>query len=198
MGRPVVMPDANIAHLFRDGADAVLLQVGNAGEIATKCIELFSNPERADEIGRAGRRVAEKYFDVRIQARQLENIYENARKAFNPAIAAIIWRNADENTAVSLLLAKKLRLLADSDGENFAGPGTGIIREHARYMELVQQRLTGLDTSLAEHARQIATLNQTIIDLRKNEGWKLTSPLPTVKNMLKRLSKVTAQLKNAK
>ena len=71
MGRPVLMPDVNISHLFRDGVDAVLLRTGNAEEIASKCIDLFSDPQQAGMIGRAGRLLAEKYFDVRSQACRL-------------------------------------------------------------------------------------------------------------------------------
>jgi glycosyltransferase involved in cell wall biosynthesis len=58
MGRPVLMPDVNISHLFRDGVDAVLLSTGSAEEIASKCIDLFSDPQQAGRIGRAGRLLA--------------------------------------------------------------------------------------------------------------------------------------------
>ena len=71
MGRPVLMPDVNISHLFRDGVDAVFLRTGSAEEIASKCIDLFSDPQQAGRIGRAGRLLAEKYFDVRSQACRL-------------------------------------------------------------------------------------------------------------------------------
>jgi glycosyltransferase involved in cell wall biosynthesis/uncharacterized coiled-coil protein SlyX len=194
MARPVVMPEANIAHLFHDGSDAVLLRTGSADEIATKCIELFSDPERANAIGRAGRRLAEKYFDVRIQARRLEGIYQTACKEFNPSIAAKIWRAADPNTPVPLLLSRKLRLLVDCDGTKFVAPGAEIIREYARYIELMQQRLTGLETSLAEEAREIAALNQIVASTCQSGGWRLTSLLHRVKSMLKRLCRVSTQL----
>ena len=62
MGRPVLMPDVNISHLFKDGVDAVFLRTGSAEEIALKCIDLFSDPQQAGRIGRAGRLLAEKYF----------------------------------------------------------------------------------------------------------------------------------------
>jgi len=52
MGRPVVMPDVNIAHLTKDGVNAVLTTTGSAEEIATKCIGLFSDTQQADRIGR--------------------------------------------------------------------------------------------------------------------------------------------------
>lgn len=93
MGRPVIMPDVNIAHLFTDGVNAVLLHTGSAEEIADKCVALFSDPEKADVIGRAGRRMAEEYFDVRCQAKRLEKIYKTAcDNAARPVAASRVWQ----------------------------------------------------------------------------------------------------------
>jgi len=86
MARPVVIPDVNIAHLFADGINAVLLRTGSEEEIADKCIELFSDPEKADAIGRAGRLLAEQYFDVKSQARRLEQLYKVACANFDPGL----------------------------------------------------------------------------------------------------------------
>jgi glycosyltransferase involved in cell wall biosynthesis len=197
MGRPVMMPDANIAHLFRDGSDAVLLRTGSASEIATKCIELFSNPKQACEIGRAGRRLAEKYFDVRLQAGRLEETYKTACKNFSLAIASEIWRAADENTPVALALAHKLRLLVDLDRTRFWGMAGEMLREHARYIELMQERVKGLDASVGERDHQIVALNQSIAALnqaiegiRESLSWKLTSPLRKLKLLLKCISRL--------
>jgi glycosyltransferase involved in cell wall biosynthesis/uncharacterized coiled-coil protein SlyX len=164
MGRPVVMPDVNIAHLFRDGLDVVLLRTGSAEEIAAKCIGLFSDPQRASMIGQAGRLLAEKYFDVRSQACCLENVYETARNNFNPVIASEVWRVNDENSPVTLLLARKLRLLADLPNTNIAFEAGEMLREHARYIELIQQRVKGLEAGVAERDGQITSLNQAVAE----------------------------------
>ena len=185
MGRPVIMPNANIAHLFSDGSDAVLLRTGSPSEIATKCIELFSDPEQAHEIGRAGRRLAEKYFDVRVQAGRLEDIYKTACKNFSLALASEIWRAADENTPVALLLARKLRFLADLSGTKFRADAGEMLREHARYIELMQERVNGLDVSVAERDRQIAALNEVIEGFRRSHSWKLTSPLRKLRFLIR-------------
>lgn len=206
MGRPVVMPDANIAQLFTDGLDAVLLRTGSAEEIAAKCVELFSNPQQACEIGRAGRRLAEKYFDVRSQTSLLVEVYKTACENFNPAMASAIWQATDENTPVTSVLARKLKLLATSSAKlEFAA--RDILTEHARYIELMQQRVKGLEASVAERDftvtaaqilslqqqiterdRQLADLNKAVDGFLNSYSWRLTLPLRKMKSMVKRAS----------
>lgn len=194
MGRPVVMPDVNIAHLFKDGVDAVLTATGTAEEIAAKCIGLFSDPQRAGRIGQAGRRFAEKYFDVKLQAKRLANVYKIACDNFDPMIAAKVWRTGEENTQVALLLARKLKLLADSYSIRFGFEAGEILREHARYIELMQLRVRGLETGIeerdgqiAERDGQIANLNQTVAEIRGSTSWRLTSPVRFVGRQLLRI-----------
>jgi glycosyltransferase involved in cell wall biosynthesis len=189
MARPVILADANVSYLFRDGFDAVLLRTGSADEIATKCIELFSGPERANEIGRAGHLLAEKYFDVRRQARRLEQVYESARKDFSAQIASQTWRGADESTPVQLLLARKLRLLADVYDTRDGLEAGAMLSEYARCIEAMEQRMRGLDATLAERDREIAALKQAIEGFRESKSWKLTSPLRKVGSVLKSISR---------
>jgi len=187
MARPVVLPNVNIAHLFTDGMDAVLLQTGSAEEIAAKCIALFSDPRQANRIGRAGRLIAEKYFDVRYQARRLEDVYKAACNIFNPAIASEISRQTDETTSIASLLAIKLRLLADLRGTKCGFEGA-MLREHARHIELMQQRVKGLEARMAEREGQIAILNEAIDGLLNSYSWRLTLPLRKAKSIIRRTS----------
>jgi len=162
MGRAVVMPDVNIAHLFKDGVNAVLTRTGSAEEIATKCIELFSDPQRASEIGQAGRRFAEKYFDARSQTVCLENAYEAACQNFNPEIAAEVWQSNDENTPVAFLLARKLKMLVNLNSIESRFQTGEAVMEHVRYIELMERRVKGLEESIAERDGQIVNLNQSM------------------------------------
>jgi len=164
MGRPVVMPDVNIAHLFKDGVDAVLTRTGTAEEIAARCIDLFSDPQQADRIGQAGRRFAENYFDPQSQTRRLANVYEIACNNFNHTIAAEVWRIADANTPVRILLARKLRLLADAHATKGSFDVGAMLMEHARYIELMQLRVSGLETGIVEREGQIANLSQAVVE----------------------------------
>lgn len=155
MGRPVVVPDVNIAHLFKDGVDAVLTRTGSAEEIAAKCIGLFSDPQQADSIGQGGRKFAEKYFHLKTQAKRLANVYEIACDNFNPEIAKEIWRIEDKNTPVTLLLARKLKLLADSQSSKFSSEAGEMLKEHARYIELMQLRVAGCERQIADLAKAV-------------------------------------------
>ncbi len=198
MGRPVVMPDVNIAHLFKDGVDAVLTSTGTAEEIAAKCIGLFSDPQQAGRIGQAGRRFAEKHFDVKLQAKRMENVYKIACDNFNPTIAAEVWRTGEENTPVALLLARKLKLLVESHSAKFNFEAGEILKEHARYIELMQMRVKGLETGIvnrdgqiaerdgqiAERDGQISNLSKTIAEIRDSTSWRLTSPVRFVGRQL--------------
>ena len=57
-GKPVILPRTNLGLSVRDGVEALLLEYGNAVEIAEKIESLIADPERAARIGEAGRQFA--------------------------------------------------------------------------------------------------------------------------------------------
>jgi uncharacterized coiled-coil protein SlyX len=159
MGRPVIMPNANVAGLFRDGVDAVFLHTGNPEEIASRCVELFTDPERAAKIGQAGRLIAEKYFDVRIQAKRLEDSYNAAIEAFDSVVAASIWSSSNPYEPVTLALARKLKLLGDRTADS---THANLLRHYAQSIEQLQNRLWRLDATVTERDQEIASLKRTL------------------------------------
>jgi glycosyltransferase involved in cell wall biosynthesis len=191
MGLPVILPLTHGADLFTDGVDAVLLKTGSPQEIAGKSAELFSNPERARAIGKAGRRLAEIHFDARVQGRRLEAVYQSACRIFDAMVGEKTWRTADSGAPVVPILARKLRLLADQTSLNFVGQARDLLKEYARHIESTQHRINGLEWSLLERNRQIAELRQTIegVAESKSWGWKLKAQLYRMRWVLRRLSK---------
>jgi glycosyltransferase involved in cell wall biosynthesis len=188
MARPVVIPDVNIAHLFTDGVNAALLRTGSAEEIANKCIDLFSDAEKADAIGQAGRLLAEQYFDVKTQARRLEQLYKAACAGFDPDLSSAIWQTEHPDEPVPLRLVRKLRLLADRGNRQSESSPGDLMREHACYMELMHQRVKGLeqgiDGATATLRRAIAEREKEIQTLLASTSWRLTQPLRTVRAFL--------------
>ena len=158
MARPVVLPDVNIAHLFEDGIDAVITRTGTAGEIAARCQELFSDPERAGAIGRAGRRFAEKHFDPAAQAARMSKVYEIGCGNFDPVTASAVWSHDADAQASTTLLARKLRNLAAAPYRNFPIQAPQLLVEHADYIELMQARVGGLESEIERLEAQIAGL----------------------------------------
>jgi glycosyltransferase involved in cell wall biosynthesis len=162
-GRPVVLPDTNIASLFRDGVDAVLHRTGSPEEIAEKCLALFADPERARRIGEVGRRFAESHFDPTVQASRLEGVYRASCEAFDPEFAGKLWSASAQESAPALL-ARKLRLLADlaSAGSTVSG---AMLKVHARGIEFTQERSLGLETGMAVRDREVKSLKGEIASL---------------------------------
>jgi hypothetical protein len=57
-GKPVVLPKANIGRILRGGVEALLMESGDAIEIAQLVVRLLNDPEQAAKIGAAGREFA--------------------------------------------------------------------------------------------------------------------------------------------
>jgi hypothetical protein len=165
MGRPVLLPDTNIAGLLQDGVDAIIYRTGTPEEIAEKCLELFANPARARAIGEAGRRFAETHFDPKTQAAKLLEVYEAARDRFDPALAAKLWTDDAERISPSALLVRKLRLLAGAGGTNAAS--SAMLEALASSMEYTLERAAGLETGMAVRDREIASRDLAISALKE-------------------------------
>ena len=75
-GKPVLMPDCNLAEALTDDVNAVLLERGVASEIADRLEPLIADPERARRIGAAGREFALAELDWERAGRRLASLYE--------------------------------------------------------------------------------------------------------------------------
>ena len=80
-GRPVVLPATNIGRFVRDGEDAVLLQQGDALEIAAAVERLLDDAELRLRLGHAARAFAERSFSWPASADKLRRLYERALRA---------------------------------------------------------------------------------------------------------------------
>jgi glycosyltransferase involved in cell wall biosynthesis len=76
-GRPVMLPRSNIGRHLADGEQAVLLERGNALEMARKLEPLLADEERRHRIGAAGRAFALKNFSWEKAAHELLAFYES-------------------------------------------------------------------------------------------------------------------------
>ena len=164
-GRPVVLPDANIAHMLRDGVDAVLHRTGTPEEIAGKCLELFAQPERARSIGAAGRAFADAHFDPVAQASRLLDVYERARAAFDAQACARVWKDATPRTPVNSLLASRLRWLAEHSTQ--PPDARCLLRAHAESIEASLARMRALETGMTERDEHIAGVERSLGDARE-------------------------------
>ncbi len=116
MGKPVLLPNVNIAHLFQNGSDAVILMDGGPEEIAEKCIDLFNDNEHTKLLGRNARKFAERYFDIKKQTLALEAAYRQACSSFNYQVTKQVWKKASNHGMDSAFALRNL-LLNNFDSE---------------------------------------------------------------------------------
>jgi glycosyltransferase involved in cell wall biosynthesis len=72
IGRPLVLPAANVGLRLRHGVDALLLQRGSAEEIAGHIDSIRSDPALAARLAANARAFAERSFRWEVQAGKLE------------------------------------------------------------------------------------------------------------------------------
>ena len=95
-GRPVLLPRSNIGRHLVDGEQCVLLEVGNALEIARKLEPLLADEERRSRIGAAGRAFALEHFSWARAARDLKSFYESlGQRRTRPAGGNLLARDRD-------------------------------------------------------------------------------------------------------
>jgi glycosyltransferase involved in cell wall biosynthesis len=76
-GRPLVLPRTNVGLRMQDGVNALLMQRGDAAEIA-QCVErLLTDAALADRLAREGRRFAIEHFDWQRSTKGLEGFYRD-------------------------------------------------------------------------------------------------------------------------
>lgn len=75
LGRPVVLPRANLGTLVRHGSDAYVLERANATAIAAAVREIHGDPALSERLGRGAAAFAEKNFSWRRSAETLASFY---------------------------------------------------------------------------------------------------------------------------
>ena len=76
-GKPVLLPATNIGRYLKDGFECLLLQEGNALEIAQKLEMLFQDSDLRIKIGAAGRHFAEQKLRWKHSAVKLQAFYQS-------------------------------------------------------------------------------------------------------------------------
>jgi glycosyltransferase involved in cell wall biosynthesis/SAM-dependent methyltransferase len=75
-GRAVVLPATNVGRFVRDGEEAILLQRGDALEIAAAVERLLDDEELRHRLGQGARAFAERSFSWPASAAKLKRLYE--------------------------------------------------------------------------------------------------------------------------
>ncbi|MEO5666917.1 MAG: glycosyltransferase, partial [Bdellovibrionota bacterium] len=128
VGRPVVIPRANLAREMEDGRDALLLDTGTPEEIAEKCQRIFSDGGLAQRLSDGALAFARTHFDLKQNTEALLGFYQQVKSSAAPiftdptAPASEDVLLADGDTALrmrakELSITTQLQQIADLEAE---------------------------------------------------------------------------------
>ena len=117
MGKPVVLPNVNIASMLKDDFDALILQTGEPDEIANLCQKIFSNQAMGNKLGLNGRRFAEKHFNLRVQALKMELVLRDAIAKFDKSLSKDVWETA-RTKGIAFASIHKLEIMLNLNAYN--------------------------------------------------------------------------------
>lgn len=79
MARPVIITHVGEAmNYLEDGKSAYIIPPKNTDLMAEKVLEIMDHPQAAEQIGKAGQRLAQKEFDCNVQAKRLISFFKSA------------------------------------------------------------------------------------------------------------------------
>ena len=119
-GKPVILPNANLGRLLRQGSEAVLLQQGSAAEIAHKIEFLIQNPQKAAAIGAAGRDFALRHLAWSKNVADLAKHYSSVLK---PAKAPAARTDGSPSVPVKLIAFYLPQFHQVRENDEFWGEG---------------------------------------------------------------------------
>jgi glycosyltransferase involved in cell wall biosynthesis len=80
-GKPVIATrTGGPLDIVTEGVTGLLVEAGDAGQLADAILQLLGDPERAAAMGRAGRKRAEEHFDISRVLTQLYDVYDKMLK----------------------------------------------------------------------------------------------------------------------
>jgi GT2 family glycosyltransferase/glycosyltransferase involved in cell wall biosynthesis len=193
MGKPVFIPNVNIAPLFVDQQDVIILQSADPNRMADQIAGVLNSRELMSYMGTRSRKIAEKYFDIKIQSRCLEKAYKQVIDNFDPMLTAEIWsiavKEGVEMAAFQKAKSLFLQIKYSSDCS---------IKEPQKLWELIEEklyRISNLESRVDDQiliATQEKNYLQGLLDaseisikqlrieiaaLKKSHSWRVTLPL---------------------
>ena len=207
VGRPVIIPRANLGREMEDGRHALLLENGTADEIVEKCLRVFGDDSLAQRLSEGALEFARAHFNLEKNTGQLLAFYESVKSSasplFNdastPASEDVLLTQGDialrmrakEQTIASArqrlaqLEAEKIRLLAQ-ESYNYAKLQAERHRNEVLQLQLEQtaestQRLT---RAVDEATVQLRVQTDKVQRMTNTFSWQVTSPLRSLRRLL--------------
>ncbi|MEO6003611.1 MAG: glycosyltransferase [Opitutus sp.] len=190
VGRPVVIPRANLAREMEDGRHALLLETGAPAEIAEKCLRVFHDESLARRLSEGALEFARSHFDLAQNTWALFSFYERVKAAAmprfksadTPASEDVLLAEGDaalRMRAKELTIAEQRRRLHQAQAEeNYHRTKLQQLR---RELELLQAQRDSSEHRAAVATSELAQRDEKIRRLTRSFSWRATSPLRSLR-----------------
>jgi glycosyltransferase involved in cell wall biosynthesis len=213
MGKPVFIPNVNIAPLFEDQKDVIILKSADPEAIAEQIAVVLNNSQLNKSLSTRSREIAEECFDLRLQAKSLERAYLEGINIFDPKITKEFWEIvAKEGVEVAALKKAKLYFLRIKDQNKFSTEELStlwqILDDQLYRIKSLESRIDNQIEQLASagvkllvatqeknhlkelldsSANSVKQLAVEVTALKNSRSWKITFPLRMISTMIKNL-----------
>jgi glycosyltransferase involved in cell wall biosynthesis len=136
MGRPVILPNVNIANLFDHGKNAILLSTGEPKEIANACLAILGDEELFTLLSKGAREFAQNNFEITAQTKKLEIAYQEAIGMFHENETACSWEIYNSRGVISAALSRANFRLASFDRSSLE-----VARQLLKWCEKLNERM---------------------------------------------------------
>jgi glycosyltransferase involved in cell wall biosynthesis/phage shock protein A len=180
MGRPVVLPAANLGAELADGREALVLQTGTPEEIAAACDRVFADPGLAAILGRNAAAFARVRFDPVANSGRLAGLYASLAAApvstgwqsltatsagefslVARTIAGLVATHPAEAAAAARDLAVGVRRLEDVLGRHFEEERHLLAAEHDQH-KLTRQHAANLQAIVDNLENRVKLTDQHV------------------------------------
>ena len=204
VGRPVIVPRANLAREMEEGRHALLLETGRAEEIADKCLQVFADEALAQRLSSGALEFARIHFDLKANTAGLLDFYGEVIAAAKPLFSdpatppsedvllaegdAALRLRAMENTIatsrqqLARLQAENARLRAEESYNRAKLQG-----EHNQ-VELLRSQLVDSAAAMSRltrtfNADELRQRDDKIRRMTESFSWRVTSPLRSLRRL---------------
>jgi GT2 family glycosyltransferase/glycosyltransferase involved in cell wall biosynthesis len=206
VGRPVIIPRANLAREMQDGRHALLLDSGTPEEIAEKCRQVFGSPTLAQELSEGALEFARGHFNLDTNTSALLNFYATLRASARPIFVDLATPPsedvllADGDTALrmrakeqsltaaraelKLLRAEKIRLLAQESYQHAKLQAERQRGEVLRaQLDQANETVVRLTRSVDDASVQAQIHRDKVQRMTASFSWQVTSPLRSLRRL---------------
>ena len=200
VGRPCVLPRANLARDMEDGRHALLLDTGSPDEIADKCVCIFSDDALAQRLSDGALEFARAHFDLKSNTAALAAFYDQIKATAAPLFTdpslppsedVLLaegdlrdrMRAKEQSLELARATAAENKRLAAADAFNRAK-----LQEERHATEVLRRQLadateaiTRLTRSLDEARAELAARTEKVKRMSESFSWQITAPLRSLR-----------------